>query len=132
MLLHLSNSSDKGLSFAWPLAGSVAQCAGGARLLLACSYTVDRSIHAEYSTYFISELSTTLKHYDWKPQHLFIFFFRGELLKLGLKLGQGLGSGICPRSVSWWDSRRTDWRMDVQGAHSCDGRMFLALTCELI
>lgn len=73
---------------------------------------------------FISELWTTLKHYDLKPQHLFIFI-------MGLKLGQGLAVAL-PCSVSWWDSPRTDWRMYVQGAHSCDYRMVLAVNCELI
>ena len=73
---------------------------------------------------FISELRTTRKHYDLKPQHLFIFI-------MGLKLGQGLAVAL-PCSVSWWDSPRTDWRMYVQGAHSCDYRLVLAVNCELI
>ena len=73
---------------------------------------------------FISELSTTLKHYDLQPQHLFIFI-------MGLKLGQGMAVAS-PCSVSWWDSHRTDWRMLCSWCSFVCVPNRLAVTCELI
>lgn len=125
---HLSNGHDKGLSFAWPLAGCGSVCWRStftASILIHSGQAFMQNIPLIY--FWVINHSKTL----WPKASTFVcFLFCGGALKLGLKLGQGLAVAL-PRSVSWWDSPRTDWRMDVQGAHSCDDRRFLAVIREL-